>query len=146
MMKSILKGIFFPIVAVASCPNLEGTFTYSGAATISVAQSSDASDITTYKVTIDDGTCAICHTDTYLKADGLEKQKAYERANEVTKVSCENNRMKFRQTTDYLNEEGVVVLTEKIHQDYRINADNNLVIENVENETPVSKVVYPRLL
>lgn len=145
-MNLFLMVLLFPTAsAFASCPNLEGTFSYSGAAIISVSQVMDASDITTYKVRIDDGTCAVCHTDTYLKADGLEKHKTYERAKEVTKVLCENNRMKLRQTTDYFDEKGLIVLTEKVHQDYRINADNNLVIEKIENEIPVSKVVYPRL-
>lgn len=148
MAKLILMALIFSVSAMASassCPDLEGTFTYSGKTTITVSQSLDPSDITTYKITLDDGTCAACHTDTYLKADGIEKKKIYNRANEVTKVYCENNRMKLHQITDYLDENGHVALTEKVHEDYRINADRNLVVENVENNVPVGKVVYPRI-
>jgi len=145
MIKWILATLLVSSASAFACPNLEGNFKYSGASIISVSQSEDAGGITTYKVTIDDGTCAACHTDQYLKADGIVKNKNYDSAEEVTKVYCENNRLKFRQTTEYKDKKGVIAYTEKNYLDYRINANNNLAIENIENEIPISKVVHPRI-
>jgi hypothetical protein len=139
-----LTTLLLSVTALA-CPGLEGNFTYSGKSIISISQANDKAGVTSYKVTIDDGNCAACHIDWYLIADGVVKEKTYDRAKEVTNVFCENNRLKFRQKTEYFNDEGLVVFTENIQQDYRINAANNLAIENIENDIPVSKVVYPRI-
>ena len=144
MAKLVLAFLFFASSTSFACPNLEGYFNYPGAAYLSVEQSTGSNNITTYKVTIDDGTCAACHVDQYLKADGITKETQYGRAKDITRVWCETNRLRFRQTTEYYGNSGETVYTESINQDYRINQDNNLVVENIENDKPVSKTVLER--
>jgi hypothetical protein len=144
MMKWIFATLLFSTVSANACPNLEGNFKYSVTSIISVSQAMDTDGITTYKVTIDDGNCAACHITQYLKADGLVKTKKSIDAEEVTKMYCENDRLKIRITKNYFDD-GQIIETENIHQDYRINWQNNLALEFVENEIPTSKVVFPRI-
>jgi|GEM_PF-5108253 hypothetical protein len=145
----MLRLSFALLVSLSSyahaCPNLEGYFAYPGAAYLSISQAMDSHGVTTYQVTIDDGTCAACHTDQYLKADNILKVKSYAdgKIKETSRISCAADRLKFRQTTEYFIDDGSVY-TETLNQDYRTNADNNLVVENMENETPVSKTILPR--
>lgn len=144
-----MKNLFIATLLAPSlslaCADLTGIFTFPGSSTLEITQSKDLNNLTTYKMIIDDGTCALCHSKEIFVADGVLKKKSYGQAEEATQISCDENRLKFRRTTIYFDDSGAEVFKEVTHQDYRINDENNLAIENIENEEAVSKVVCNRL-
>ncbi|MFS4459118.1 hypothetical protein [Bdellovibrio sp. HCB2-146] len=147
MTKVILAAVMsFSSLAMA-CPNLEGSFVYGGKTTIDIVQKQDEAGITTFEVTIDDHTCAVCKYDSVLRADGKTVRKDFPVSNsaEITTISCDENRLKFRRSREFYDETGRVVRTDDENFDYRINRNSDLVKEIIQDETPVYKSVHKRL-
>jgi hypothetical protein len=147
-MKKIILALAVSFSSMAfACPNLEGSFTFSSSSTIDITQQADEQDVTTYKVTVDDHNCAVCKYDQVFKADGQTSVREFPITSrkESTTISCENNRMKFRQTTDTFNSRGEKITSYSEDYDYRINADSDLVVETIKEGVPYSKTVHPRL-
>lgn len=147
-MKKIVLAFAMTVSSAAfACPNLEGEFNYSSSSTISVSQRQDDAGVTVYKVTVDDHNCAICKYDQIMRADGETVRREFPVTSRVeyTTISCENNRLKFRQTTDTFNDDGDKITSYSENYDYRINADSDLVVETIKEGVPYSKVVHTRI-
>ena len=147
-MKKIILALAVSISSAAfACPNLEGSFAFSSSSTMDVSQNTDDQGITTYKITVDDHNCAICKYDRYLRADGRTVVRDFPITSrkERTTVYCENNRLKFRQTTDTFNDRGEKITSYSEDYDYRINSDSAFVEEVIKEGVPYSKTVHPRL-
>lgn len=148
MKKTILAiAVSFSSAAFA-CPNLEGSFNFSSSSTMDVVQNLDNDGVTTYKMTVDDHNCAVCKYDQFFRADGQTVVRDFPITSrkESTKIYCENNRMKFRQTTDTFDERGDKITSYSEDYDYRINSDSSLVVETIKEGVPYSKMVYPRMM
>ena len=147
-MKKIILALAVSLSSVAfACPNLEGTFAFSSSSTLEVTQNSDDQGVVTYKVTVDDHNCAVCKYDQIFRADGetVVRDFPVTSRKETTTISCENNRLKFRQTTDTFNDRGEKITSYSENYDYRINSDSALVVETIKEGVPYSKTVHPRL-
>jgi hypothetical protein len=147
MKKIILALVVSCSSAAFACPNLEGSFNFSSSSTIDVVQHEDEQGVMTYKITVDDHNCAVCKFDQFFKADGetVVREFPITSRKESTTISCENNRLKFRQTTDTFNERGEKITSYSENYDYRINADSALVVETIKEGVPYSKTVHPRI-
>lgn len=148
-MKKIILALAVSISSAAfACPNLEGSFTFSSSSTIDVVQNSDEQGVMIYKITVDDHNCAVCKHDQFFRADGQTVVRDFPITSrkEFTKIYCENNRMKFRQTTDTFDERGDKITSYSEDYDYRINSDSSLVVETIKEGVPYSKMVYPRMM
>lgn len=147
-MKKIILALLVSCSSAASaCPDLEGSFHFSSSSTIDVVQNRDEQGVMIYKITVDDHNCAVCKFDQFFRADGetVVREFPITSRKESTTISCENNRLKFRQTTDTFNDQGDKITSYSENYDYRINADSALVVETIKDGVPYSKTVHPRV-
>lgn len=147
MKKIVLAFVMTVSSSAFACPDLTGEFNFSSSTTIDVSQKKDEAGVTVYKLTIDDHNCAICKYDQIMRANGETVRRDFPATSRVeyTTISCENNRLKFRQTTDTFNDDGDKITSYSEDYDYRINADSDLVVETMKEEVPYSKVVHTRI-
>ena len=147
MNKSTILACVLSLSSVAgACPNLAGDFNFSSSSSLSVSQNQDDAGVVTYKMTVDDHNCAVCKYDNVMRADGRTVRKDYSVTNRVeyTTITCEDNRLKFRQTTDTFDSSGEKITSYSENYDYRINSDSDLVVEDIREGVPYSKTVHTR--
>ena len=147
MTKVILAALLsFSSLAMA-CPKLEGSFSYSGKSTIDIIQYANAAGVMTFDITVDDHVCAVCKYDIRLIADGKTVRRDFPVSNsiEYTTISCGDNRLKYRRTTEFYDDQGKTIASDSEDFDYRVNANSDLVMEIMQNEEPIRKSVYKRL-